>query len=188
MQHTDTVKCRRLPGLQEDHHHDGRGFDGLWKGRRGARWRIRLMPAIAAQAMRIVTSWRVWRNSGAMTEPDVRSSWFSYISFRGRDDSAEARAKCEVVRSGSITGGFRPGRFFELAFHAGQAEKEDPPEADGKERNYERNGEQLLTIPFRSRIFPDEERLKRAERNHVQAKQSATLAHKRATRWPHGFN
>src|SRR5258707_15698589 len=74
-------------------------------------------------------------------------------------------------RSGSITGGIRLGRFFELAFHAGQAEKEDPPEADGKERNYEKKGEQLLErFHLAHESFRDEEHLKRAEGKHVQAK------------------
>src|SRR5467141_1887172 len=99
-------------------------------------------------------------------------SWFSYISFpRARRLRGGAGKMRSCPRSGSVTGGFRPGRFFELAFHAGQAEKEDPPEADGKERNYERNGEQLLErFQFAHESFRDEERLKRAKRNHVQAK------------------
>jgi len=128
----------------------------------------------------------------AMTEPDGPEGFMVqlYIISAGATIARRRGQTCEVVRGvDPLRAGSGRAGFFELAFHAGQAEKEDPPEADGKERNYERNGEQLLErFHFAHESFRDEERLKRAERNHVQQKQSATLATQRARAWPTVFN
>src|SRR5258708_3399828 len=94
---TDTGEnAEDCPACQEDHHHDGRGFDGLWKGRRGARWRHQAHAGDRGHSNEDRNqAGEYGDNSGG----NDRTGWSrgfhgsAIYHFRGCDDSAAGRGK-----------------------------------------------------------------------------------------------
>src|SRR6266404_4468255 len=194
MQHTDTGEnAEDCQACQEDHHRDGRGFDGLWNGRRGAGWRHQ---AYAGDRGHSNEDRNQAGEYGDNSGGNDRTGWSrrfhgsAIYHFRGRDDSAEARAKCEVVsgvdqlRAGSGRAGSSNWRFT-----LGKRKKKIHQRLTGKS---------AITKEMASSCLNDSSSLTNLSgmknvsngRNAItyRQKQSATLAHKRAARLAHGFN
>jgi len=85
-----------------------------------------------------------------------------------------AAKNAKLVRGvDSITGRFRPGRFSNWRFHAGKRKKKIHQMLTGKSAITKKCEQLLERFQFAHDLSGIEERLKRAERNHVQAKSKA---------------
>src|SRR5258707_11881045 len=128
MQHTDTGEnAEDCQARQEDHHRDGRGFDGLWKGRRGPGWRHQ---AYAGDRGHSNEDRNQAGEYGDNSGGNDRTGWSrrfhgsAIYHFRRRDDSAAGRAKSEGGRGGDeLRGSSRRGRSLKKPFPPGKREK-----------------------------------------------------------------
>src|SRR5258707_3095718 len=194
MQHADMGKHPKVREAgKEDHRRDDSGSDNRWNLRRGHSLRHQTHardPGNRDEDRNQADEYsdNSGGNYGARWTRRFHGS--AIYHFRGRDDSAEARAKCEVVRGvDQLRAGSGRAGSSNWRFTLGKRKKKIHQMLTGKS---------AITKEMASNCLNDSSSLTNLSgmknvsngRNAItyRQKQSATLAHKRDARLAHGFN
>src|SRR5260221_5757047 len=194
MQHADTgEKSKDRQAGKEDHRRDDSGSDKRWNLRRGARLRHQTHardPGHRDEDRNQADEYsdNSGGNYGARWTRRFHGS--AIYHFRGRDDSAEARAKCEVVRGvDQLRAGSGRAGSSNWRFTLGKRKKKIHQRLTGKSAITKEMASSCLND---SSSLTNLSRMKNVSirRNAIthKPKQSATLSNTRVARLANGFN